>query len=59
MISIPLFCSDLQSESCLWLDRNRLEEERKLFVEEKENFETDRCKYMEAVQKLDREVRHL
>lgn len=47
----------LQNESGLWQEKSRLEEERHVFVEQKENFEKEKQKYMEALRKLDREVK--
>lgn len=46
----------LQSDSHLWHKTNKLEEERRLFFQQKENFESERQKFMEAVHELDREV---
>lgn len=45
-----------KSESRLWQEKNRLGEEQQLFIQQKENFERERHKFMEAVCQLDREV---
>lgn len=51
-VSDPVF----QSETRLWHEKNRLGEEQQLFMQQKENFERERLKFMEAVRQLDREV---
>ena len=47
----------LQNESRLWQEWEQLEAEKLLFKEQRQTFEEERLKYLDAAKRLDREVR--
>ena len=46
----------VQNESRLWQEWEQLEAEKLLFKEQKQTFEEERLKYLDAAKRLDREV---